>query len=220
MCGRFVNINEKKKIQKIFNAKDLAKSNNKSFNVAPGRNIDVIFIDEGKYFIDSFYWGYSFIDKQSNVLQNVINSRLETINTKLLFKDSYLRRKCIILANGYYEWKNVENNKKPYFINLPVNELICFAGIWRNEIKKGNKLKVCNIITKSANSKLSFIHNRMPFILSIPDSIKYLNDTTNTFSFSSRESNIEEDLDYYEISKYVNNPSNDSKECINPIKLN
>ena len=220
MCGRFVNINEKKKIQKIFNAKDLAISNNKSFNVAPGRNIDVIFIDEGDYFIDSFYWGYSFIDKKSNVLQNVINSRLETINTKLLFKDSYLRRKCIILANGYYEWKNVENNKKPYFISLPVNELICFAGIWRNEIKKGNKLKVCNIITKSANSKLSFIHNRMPFILSIPDSIKYLNDTTNTFSFSSRESNIEEDLDYYEISKYVNNPSNDSKECINPIKLN
>ena len=220
MCGRFVNINEKKKILKIFNAKDLAKSNNKSFNVAPGRNIDVIFIDEGNYFIDSFYWGYSFIDTKSNVLQNVINSRLETINTKLLFKDSYLRRKCIIIANGYYEWKNVENNKKPYFINLPVNELICFAGIWRNEIKKGNKLKVCNIITKSANSKLSFIHNRMPFILSIPDSIKYLNDTTNTFSFSNRESNIEEDLDYYEISKYVNNPSNDSKECINPIKLN
>ena len=58
MCGRFVNINEKKKIQKIFNAKDLAISNNKSFNVAPGRNIDVIFIDGGDYFIDSFYWGY------------------------------------------------------------------------------------------------------------------------------------------------------------------
>ena len=113
--------------------------------------------------------------------------------------------------------QNDQNNKKPYYISVPVNELICFAGIWRNEIKEGNKIKVCNIITKKANSKISFIHNRMPFILSVPDSIKYLNDTTNSFTFSDRENDIEEDLDYYEISKYVNKPSNDSKECINPL---
>ena len=60
----------------------------------------------------------SLFDKKSNILQNIINSRLETINSKLLFKDSYLKRKCIILANGYYEWQNKNGIKIPYLFQI------------------------------------------------------------------------------------------------------
>ena len=220
MCGRFVNINDKKYIQKTFNAQNLTYFNNKSYNVSPGQNVDVIISEKGNYFIESLIWGYSFLDKQSKFLKHIINSRLETINTKLLFKDSFLKRKCIILSNGYYEWKTKENKKKPYFINLPVNELICFAGIWRNEKREGKNVKVCSIITKNAHSNISYIHNRMPFVLSINDAFKYLNDTTDNFNISNIKNLIDDDLEYYEVSKYVNKPSNDSKECINPIKFN
>ena len=95
---------------------------------------------------------------------------------------------------------------------------MCFAGIWRNEIRNGKTIKVCSIITKSANSNISFVHNRMPFILSINESMEYLEDKTNAFSKNYSESSIESDLDFYKVSKFVNNPNNNSKACIIPLK--
>tara|TARA_Y100000590_G_scaffold225201_1_gene254617 strand:+ start:1026 stop:1682 length:657 start_codon:yes stop_codon:yes gene_type:complete len=218
MCGRFININEQKKISKIFAISRTENYAENSYNIAPGQKINIIHYDSEQRIIDSVNWGYSFLNSQTNILQSVINSRIETINTKLLFKDSYLKRKCIILANGYYEWKFSNNTKIPYYINIPVNEIMCFAGIWRNEIRNGKTIKVCSIITKSANSNISFIHNRMPFILSINESMEYLEDKTNAFSKNYSESSIESDLDFYKVSKFVNNPNNNSKACIIPLK--
>ncbi len=218
MCGRFININEQKKISKIFAISRTENYAENSYNISPGQKINIIHYDSEQRIIDSVNWGYSFLNSQTNILQSVINSRIETINTKLLFKDSYLKRKCIILANGYYEWKFSNNAKIPYYINLPVNEIMCFAGIWRNEIRNGKTIKVCSIITKSANSNISFVHNRMPFILSINESMEYLEDKTNAFSKNYSESSIESDLDFYKVSKFVNNPNNNSKACIIPLK--
>ena len=219
MCGRFTSINKKRKIEKIFDISEINNFSENSYNISPGQNINIIFSHHGKKIIDSFNWGYSFINKQNNVLQNIINSRLETINNKLLFKDSYLKRKCIILANGYYEWKRNLNSKSPYYISLPVNELICFAGIWRIENREGNNIKVCNIITKAASSNLSFIHDRMPFVLSVNDAMKYLDDTSNDFSTNKLNNPIDNDLDAYEVSNFVNKPTNNSKDCITPLKI-
>jgi len=219
MCGRFISINNKKKVEKIFDVSEINNFEENSYNISPGQNINIIFSYQGKNIIDSFYWGYSFINKNTNILQNVINSRLETINSKLLFKESYLKRKCVILANGYYEWKRHLNSKIPYYISLPVNELICFAGIWRNENREGNNIKVCNIITKTASTNLSIIHDRMPFILSINDAMKYLVDETNDFSINNLNKSIDDDLDYYEVSNFVNKPTNISKDCITPLNI-
>ena len=219
MCGRFTNINDKKRINKLFNISEIRNYSDKSYNISPGQNINIVLSDKGINIIDSLQWGYSFFNKEKNLLQNVINSRIETINSKLLFRDSYLKRKCIILANGYYEWKRDLNSKIPYFISLPVNELICFAGIWRKENREGKNIMVCNIITKAASSNLSFIHERMPFVLSVNDAINYLEDTNNSFSKNSIKYPIDYDLDFYQVSRYVNKPSNNSLECITPIKL-
>ena len=87
--------------------------------------------------------------------KTIINSRLETISTKIIFKDSFLKRKCIIPTNGYFEWKIINNEKHPFFINLPDKEIIYFAAIWRIEKTNNNTLSVCCIITKEANSKMS-----------------------------------------------------------------
>ena len=219
MCGRFASITDSKKIKKIFNITEIINYSDKSFNISPGQKINVILSNKGVNIIDSLYWGYSFFNNKKNLLQSVINSRIETINSKLLFKDSYLKRKCLILANGYYEWKRHLGTKIPYFISLPVNELIFFAGIWRKENREGKNIMVCNIITKSASSNLSFIHERMPFILSASDAINYLDDKSNSFSTNSLKYPIDNDLDFYQVSKYVNKPSNNSIECISPIKL-
>ena len=171
MCGRFVSLNKKKIIEKSFN---ISKSKNfldKSYNVSPGQKINVILNNNKELILDSLNWGYSFYNKNNNKDQTVINSRIETINSKFLFKDSFLKRKCIILANGYYEWQKSNNKKIPYFINIPELENIFLAGIWRIEDRNEIKTPVCCIITKEANNKITFIHNRMPIIFSLNEKI-------------------------------------------------
>ena len=217
MCGRFINITEEKKIKKIFNISKIKKFSEKSYNISPQQNINVLFLDEGDVKLDSIKWGYSFYNEYTNKNQLIINSRLETINSKLLFKESFLKRKCIILANGYYEWRKTKNKKIPYFINIPELESIFFAGIWRIEKRNNIKTPVCCIITKEANKKITFIHHRMPIILSFNEALFYLNDTSNEFSKNIKNTEIEDELDFYEVSTIVNNPLNNYKKCIEPM---
>ena len=217
MCGRFINITEEKKIKKIFNISEINKFSKKSYNIRPQQNINVLFLDEGDVKLDSIKWGYSFYNEYTNKNQLIINSRLETINSKLLFKESFLKRKCIVLANGYFEWKSLNNEKLPYFINLPEKELFFFAGIWRLEQINNNIVSVCCIITKEANNEIKNIHDRMPVIFSYNEALNYLDDKNNEFCKKLKQSEIESDLDFYQISKKINNPLNNFKECLDPI---
>ena len=217
MCGRFINISEKNKIKKIFNVDNVKSYSSKSYNISPQQNINVLLFDKGVLTLDSIKWGYNFYNKLTNKNQIVINSRIETINSKILFKESFLKRKCIVLANGYFEWKKINNLKFPYFINLPEAETIYFAAIWRLEKINNLNVSVCCIITKEANKRIKDIHSRMPLIFSSNEAIKYLHDNDNQFCKNLNESEIENDLDFYEISKEVNNPINNYKKNLNPI---
>ena len=217
MCGRFVSVNKKKIIEKSFNISTTKNFLEKSYNVAPGQKINAILNNNKELILDSLNWGYSFYSKKNNKDQTIINSRIETINSKFLFKDSFLKRKCIILANGYYEWQKTKNKKIPYFINIPELESIFFAGIWRIENRNNIKTPVCCIITKEANKKITFIHHRMPIIFSFNEALLYLNDTSNEFSKNIKNSEIEDELDFYEVSTIVNNPLNNYKKCIEPM---
>ena len=134
----------------------------------------------------------------------------------MLFKESFEKRKCIIPANGYYEWISENNNKTPYFIHIPDKEPIYFAGIWKYLNIKKNTFKIFSIITKPANSLLSEIHHRMPVILSFNESKEFL-DNNNSNYLSEIHSSIDEYFEFFKVSKFVNNPINNSYECIKPI---
>lgn len=161
--------------------------------------------------------GYSFLNNEINKKQLVINSRIETINTKLLFRESYIKRKCIIPINGYYEWKTENNQKKPYYIKLRDSELIYLAGIWRKEIVNNQNTRVFSIITKEASSIIADIHDRMPFILDANNAIKYLEDKNDNTVLNEINRIEEIDLNYYEVSKYVNSPKNNDLRCLQSI---
>jgi putative SOS response-associated peptidase YedK len=156
-------------------------------------------------------WGYNFINSKTQNNQSVINSRIETINSKLLFKDSFLKRKCIIPANGYFEWSQQEGEKKPYFIQLGAGELIYLAGVWRKEKYNDNKRRVFSIITKAANSKINKIHHRMPVVLNTNNAQDYLETKDNDLIFNNYD---DVDLNFTEVSKHVNNPKNNDEKCI------
>jgi len=213
MCGRFIHINKTNSIKKNFNIINSISEDLISYNIAPSQ-ISFIITNNKEINLEKAKWGYSFIDKKTNSEKNIINSRLETITDKILFKDSYYKRKCIIPANGYFEWSIKEQVKIPYFIHIPLSEPIYFAGIWKYINYKNNMDKVFTILTKEANKQISVIHHRMPVLLSSIEGEEYLHDKDSSYLKKNYVSLLEEDLDYYSISKFVNNPLNNSKECI------
>ena len=107
---------------------------------------------------------------------------------------------------------------RPYLISIPRNELLFFGAIWREEIRNNKKMNVVCIITKEANENLSHIHNRMPLIMSHNEGLDFLNDNENEFLHKNK-SVIEDDLDFYPVSKIVNNPKNNDENCLKEISL-
>ena len=218
MCGRFVNIEKKEKIVKLFPYSKVLNYSNKSYNISPSNLINVIYKNNNNIYIDNLFWSFSYFNKQNNISQFVINARIETIVSKYLFKESFIKRKCLIISNGYFEWKKIDNTKQPYFISIPKNELMFFGGIWRQEIKNNVKTNVVCIITKDANKDISKIHSRMPLIMSHNEGLEFLNDNDNKF-LEKNKSVVEDDIDYFPVSKNVNNPKNNDENCIKEINL-
>ena len=131
MCGRFASYKNLNKLKNIFNITNSDFNISQSYNISPGQNVNIILSYKLENYLLESNWGYTFINSNAQNKQIVINSRIETINSKLLFKDSFLKRKCIIPANGYFECSQKRGEKKPYLIKLGDGELIYFAGIWR-----------------------------------------------------------------------------------------
>ena len=217
MCGRFVNLNKIDKLNKIFEINESENVENRiSYNIAPSQS--TIIITNSKFFkIEKANWGMKFFDKKQNQEKNIINSRLETIQKKILFKESFEKRRCVIPANGYYEWSVKDNIKIPYFINIPDKEMIYFAGIWKYFNFKKSSMKVFSIITKPANNLLKEIHDRMPVTLSAEESKDYLDHNNSDYLTNNVQSILEEYFEFFKISKFVNNPINNSSECIKAI---
>ena len=217
MCGRFVNLNKIDKLNKIFEINESENvENGISYNIAPSQS--TIIITNSKFFkIEKADWGMKFFDKRQNQEKNIINSRLETIQNKILFKESFEKRRCVIPANGYYEWSINDNIKIPYFINIPDKETIYFAGIWKYLNFKKSSMKVFSIITKPANNLLKEIHDRMPVTLSAEESKDYLDHNNSDYLTNNVQSILEEYFEFFKISKFVNNPINNSSECIKAI---
>ena len=217
MCGRFVNLNKIDKLNKIFEINESENvENGISYNIAPSQS--TIIIINSKFFkIEKADWGIKFFDKRQNQEKNIINSRLETIQNKILFKESFEKRRCVIPANGYYEWSINDNIKIPYFINIPDKETIYFAGIWKYLNFKKSSMKVFSIITKPSNSLLKEIHDRMPVTLSSEESKDYLDHNNSDYLKNNVKSILEEYFEFFKISKFVNNPINNSSECIKSI---
>lgn len=216
MCGRFINLSKTSTLKKTFNIKSSLIDDLLSYNISPSQIFYIIF-KKDQINIDSAKWGYIFFDKNQQVEKNVFNSRLETIANKNLFRESYIQRKCIIPFNGYYEWAVINNQKTPFFIHIPPSEPMYLAGIWKYLNFKKNDNKAFSIITKKANKYIDKIHDRMPVLLCKEEAEQYLDDKNSLFLNNNFISSIESDLDFYSVSKFVNNPLNNSKECIKPL---
>ena len=165
MCGRFALYSSFQAIKDYADLLNEIGEIDSNYNVAPGQEIPVIINENLQNILKSCKWGLiPFWAKDENIGYKLINTRSETIAEKPSFKYAFQQRRCLIPANGFYEWR--KKDKQPFYVALQNRELFTFAGIW--EIWKspaGKQIFSCSIITTSANKKLSNIHHRMPVIL-------------------------------------------------------
>ena len=153
----------------------------------------------------------------------MINARSETLAEKPSFRSAYKRRRCLVLADGYYEWQKIpgEKTKQPVYIRLKSQKPFAFAGLWEVWKEKGmdEPLRSCTIITCPPNTVLAEIHHRMPVILPAEAYAAWL--APDEQSAETLQPLLvpyaDEEMEAYPVSRFVNRPANNSPECITPV---
>lgn len=226
MCGRFARYSLSRELQRYFNAQPPPFEIQPSYNVAPTQEIPVIIQSENARHIKRRHWGLvPFWAKDISIGSRMINARVETLSSKPAFKAALKHRRCLIPANGFYEWQGKAGRKQPYYFCLPSGEPFAFAGlyeIWKDEEAppEAGLYKSCAIITTDASESVRDIHGRMPLILK-PEAYDEWLDADNQEPAEMEKllrTKCVQDLARYPVSKLVNQVENNSKECIQPLK--
>jgi putative SOS response-associated peptidase YedK len=177
------------------------------YNIAPSQVIPVIRIPGQLEFLT---WGLKpkWLKEDQNPF---INARMETLGEKPAFRNAFKNQRCIIVADGYYEWKLVGKVKQPFYISLKPKRLFAFAGLWDADS--------CTIITKPAtNSDLSGLHERMPVILKPADYAQWLNAKTTPAQLQNCMLEQPGSLQLFPVSTKINNPKFDFAACTQPLQ--
>ncbi|HEY8364068.1 MAG TPA: SOS response-associated peptidase [Haloplasmataceae bacterium] len=191
------------------------------YNIAPSNDVIAVINDGSKYRIGLLRWGFVPTWAKDNKFMS-INAKAETILEKKMFALAFNKRRCVILADGFYEWKKVSSTKIPYNITIKDQEIMPLAGLYNPYInEKGEKIFTCTIITTTPNEILSSIHERMPVILTKDNEKIWLNPHINTNLLQSvLEPYSSHNMDFYTVSNIVNNPLVDTPDCIKPYEYN
>jgi putative SOS response-associated peptidase YedK len=190
MCGRFASTTSPDKLAAYFGAEaPIAPEEaiEPDYNVAPTRDVPVVRIREDARHLDHLRWGLvPRWAKDLRIGSKMINARAETVATKNSFRSAFARRRCIVAADGFYEWKrNDDGSKQPMYIHRTDGDPLAFAGLWERwtDAEALREFHTFTIITCEPNAVMEEIHNRMPVMLAPNDWEEWLdpaNDDTST----------------------------------------
>ena len=167
MCGRFILLTDLSVIVESFRIGEVAADYKPGGNIAPGQQISVVIRDEDVNKLVDFRWGLiPSWAKDPSIGNKMFNARAETIAEKPSFREAFKKRRCLIVADGFYEWQKMEKGKKLFHFSLRSAGPFGFAGLYETWMSPENKpVKTCTIITTDANDLLKPIHDRMPVIV-------------------------------------------------------
>lgn len=221
MCGRFTLTVDPGQLQDTFPWVSVPDDISPRFNIAPSQPVAVV-PNDGQNQLDFFVWGLiPSWAKDPQIGNRLINARAETLAEKPSFRTAFRRRRCLVLADGFYEWRQDagQKSKTPMFIQLKSRQPFAFAGLWEIwHATDGSEIRSCTIITTQPNELMAPIHNRMPVILPSqaypfwlsPDEKGSAELTPLLVPYPA------EQMAAYPVSKLVNSPQNDSPEVILP----
>ncbi len=223
MCGRFTLTINPAEAQETFTEYTFPETFAPRFNIAPTQPVLVIPNDDQST-ADFFIWGLiPMWAKDPSIGNRLINARAETLEEKPAFRGSLKYKRCLILADGFYEWKGApgRKTKTPFFIHMKDRKPFAFAGLWDSwNSPDGSQVKSCAIITTVPNELMAIIHNRMPAILHPRDYAKWLDPSAQTPDQLKPliKPFPAEMMNAYPVSTLVNTPTNDTPELVLPAK--
>lgn len=219
MCGRFTLAADPSQIREAFPFVSVPEETPRRYNVAPSQPIAVV-PNDGKNRLDYFVWGLiPFWAKDPEIGNRMINARAETLAEKPAYRAAFRRRRCLVLADGFYEWKQTPGRKvkEPIYFRLKNGKPFAFAGLWEIwNSADGSQVLSCAIITTQPNALVTPVHNRMPAILT-PEAYPAWLDPgeKNPDELSGLLASYPaEQMTAYPVSTLVNSPNNESPECI------
>ena len=223
MCGRFTLTASLAEIAERFDAVYSIKPEDfsPSYNIAPSQSVLAV-INNGKTNRMGFLrWGLiPPWAKDISIGYKMVNARAETLTEKPSYRQAFYKRRCLIVADSFYEWKQINNQKIPMRILLKSHDLFAMAGLWEHWTSPdGNSIFSCTIITTKPNQLMASIHDRMPVILKPEDEKIWLNPSIRDPHVlkSLLKPYDSERMKAYEVSPLVNSPKNNSPELIQPI---
>jgi len=167
MCGRFALASESAEIVEKFDIRKISCDFKPDWNISPGQYIPVVIHREDQNILESFLWGLiPSWAKDPSIGQKLINARAETIHQKPSFKNAFMNRRCLIVADGFYEWKKDGSKKIPLYFFLKSGEPFGIAGLYETWVSPEKKrINTCTIVTTDANKLIQPAHDRMPVII-------------------------------------------------------
>jgi putative SOS response-associated peptidase YedK len=217
MCGRFTLPMPWSELVKLYRVHDRPNLKPR-YNIAPTQDILAVRLDQdGQQEAVQLRWGLlPFWAKEEKISYSTINARAETVAKKPAFRDPFKKRRCLIPADGYYEWKKLKDgSKQPYRITLKPEQPFSFAGLWEHWEKEDKVVESCTIIVTDANELTKDIHGRMPVILDPEDYDRWLDGSDGQNLLRPYPS---EKMLRYPVSRAVGNVKNTGPELIEAIE--
>jgi len=222
MCGRISQTASYGELTEWF---DLARGFelDPRYNIAPSRDVAVVRLEEDGRSLVLLHWGLiPFWADDSRIGYRTINARAETAHKSPAYRAAFRARRCLIPADGFYEWDKKGGSRQPYYIRRADGKAMALAGLWEHwESKEGNEvIESCTILTTEASEPVATLHDRMPVILETEDFAAWLDPDEH------RVERLREllqpaapgVLEMYSVSSYVNKAGNEGERCIEPIE--
>ncbi|MFC4556803.1 SOS response-associated peptidase [Virgibacillus kekensis] len=220
MCGRYTLLADEIEILNEFGIEREIDSYQPSYNIAPGQDVLAVIHDGKEKRAGYLRWGLvpSWAEDEK-IGYKMINARSETAHQKPSFKNLMARKRCLIVADSFYEWRREGKTKQPKRIQVAGRKLFAFAGLWDKWVHNEKELFTCTILTREANDFMQDIHHRMPIILPRDKEDEWVTsgkmppDEVHQFLQTVQP----EELTAYDVDTYVNAAKNNDAACIKPI---
>src|SRR5262245_51633091 len=225
MCGRYRLSRRKQIIEESFDTADWQDDWSPRYNIAPTQPVPVIrqHPKEPVRQISLMKWGLvPNWARDASIASSTINAKSETASEKPAFRDPFKYRRCLIPADGFYEWKRSGSSKQPYCFEVQNGEVFAFAGLWDGwKDADGQWIKTCSILTTLPNAVTATVHNRMPVILDRECYELWLDPSVTSVEVISEllkpfDARL---MRCYPISAKVNHVANDDEECSRPVEV-
>jgi putative SOS response-associated peptidase YedK len=219
MCGRYTLASPTERLAEEFGVDAASIELAPNYNVAPTQQVAAVLDEGGQRRLEVLRWGLipPWAD-DPGIGSRMINARSETAPGKPSFRRAFRERRCLIPADGFYEWQRTNGAKQPYYIHMEDGRPFAFAGLWESWSKGGEgEVRTCTILTTGANALVGEVHDRMPVILAHDAYDVWLDPASERDELTGLLAPYPEDeMEAYPVSRFVNSPSNNDPRCIEP----